>query len=66
MSHNLKTPINSKFIVLTINLGLIINNEILCSRLEKSSDNLALEIVKKDTDNLAMLNYQVCDILVTL
>jgi integrase len=40
MSHNLKTPINSKNLFINL-LGLIINNEILCSRVKKDIDPLS-------------------------
>jgi len=40
MSHNLKTPINSKNLFINL-LGLIINNEILCSRVKKEIDPLS-------------------------
>lgn len=65
MSHNLKTPINSKIIIINkILAGLVLNNEILMKRITPFTDKLSAEIVQKDHENLLMLNLQVCDILV--
>jgi len=65
MSHNLKTPINSNKIRFK-SIGLIINNEILCKRIKSSVDPLSADILGKDKENLTLLDYQVCDILVSL
>jgi signal transduction histidine kinase len=45
MSHNLKTPINSKNLFINL-LGLIINNEILCTRVNKDIDPLSSNIIR--------------------
>ena len=45
MSHNLKTPINSKFFFNKF-IGLIINNEILCTRVKRDNDPLSSNIIR--------------------
>ena len=67
MSHNLKTPLNSKQYNEDgnneCNLGLVINNEII-EKLINDKSSLAYDIVSKDKQNLTLLNFLICDILV--
>lgn len=63
MSHNLKTPLNSIFLNLLLNIGLIMNNEILQNQIEDQT-SLAYDVVMKNKQNLSLLNFQISDILV--
>jgi len=63
VSHNLKTPLNSIFLNLLLNIGLIMNNEILQNQIEDQT-SLAYDVVMKNKQNLSLLNFQISDILV--